>query len=40
MPHICMDEIIMFMAALPVVGFYLTKVHTWYHSKFNHKDHN
>lgn len=39
MPHICLDEIMMFMAMFPFIGFYFRKVHAWYHAKFNHKCH-
>lgn len=39
MPHICMDEIIMFMAMIPFVGMFFRKIHAWWHQKFNHKCH-
>lgn len=39
MPHICIDEILMFMAMFPFIGFYLRKLHIWYHVKFGHKCH-
>ena len=39
MPHICMDEILMFMAMLPFIGVFFRKIHAWWHSKLNHKCH-
>lgn len=39
MPHICMDEVLMFLAVFPFIGFYFKKVHLWYHTKFHHKPH-
>ncbi len=39
MPHICMDEILMFMAMFPFIGVMFTKFHIWYHNKFTHKCH-
>jgi len=37
--HFCMDEALMIMAMVPFIGVAFRKVHTWYHSKFNHKCH-
>lgn len=39
MPHICMDEILMFMAMLPFIGVFFRKIHAWWHAKFSHKEH-
>lgn len=39
MPHICMDEILMFLAIFPFIGIYFRRVHAWYHAKFHHKCH-
>jgi hypothetical protein len=37
--HICGDEILMLMAALPFIGAFFRRIHAWYHVKFKHKDH-
>lgn len=29
----------MFMAMLPFIGVFFRKIHVWYHSKINHKEH-
>jgi hypothetical protein len=40
MPHICMDEIMMLMAAIPFLGVMVRRLHAWYLTKFpKHKDH-
>jgi len=39
MPHICMDEILMFMAMFPFIGVIFARIHMWYHNKFTHKCH-
>lgn len=39
MPHICMDEILLFMAMLPFVSSFFIKIHQWWHIKFQHKCH-
>lgn len=39
MPHICMDEILLFMAMLPFVSSFFVKCHQWWHTKFEHKCH-
>jgi hypothetical protein len=39
MPHICMDEILLFMAVFPFIGVTFQKTHAWYHKKFGHKCH-
>lgn len=40
MPHICADEILMFMALVPFIGTFFKRCHVWWHLKFNHKCHN
>lgn len=39
MPHFCADELIMIMAMVPFIGIFFKRLHVWYHSKFNHKEH-
>ena len=39
MPHICSDEILMFMTMIPFAGFYFKKIHDYWHVKLNHKCH-
>jgi hypothetical protein len=39
MPHICMDEILLFMAMFPFIGVAFHKAHSWYHMKFGHGCH-
>lgn len=29
--HICMDEIMAFFAAVPLLGYALRRIHTWWH---------
>ena len=39
MPHFCQDELLMLMAAIPIIGMYFNKIHLWYHNKFKHHSH-
>ena len=37
--HWCMDETLALLSLLPFLGYYFSKVHAWWHSKFHHKCH-
>lgn len=39
MPHICIDEVLMFMAMIPFIGVFFRKCHLWWHNKFQHTAH-
>lgn len=39
MPHVCIDEILAFLAIFPFIGIFFRKLHLWYHMKFKHKAH-
>lgn len=39
MPHLCSDEIILFLACFPFIGFYFQKLHLWWHGKIHHQEH-
>jgi hypothetical protein len=34
--HFCSDELMVLLAAIPVIGLYFLKLKTWWHIKFNH----
>lgn len=37
--HWCADETIALFSALPFIGFFFAKLHTWWHKKFGHPCH-
>ena len=37
--HWCMDETLMVMMALPIIGIFFRKLHTWWHKRSHHKCH-
>lgn len=37
--HICMDEVLAFLAIFPFIGFFFRRLHVWFHLKFKHKPH-
>lgn len=37
--HICSEEVLMFMAAIPIVGLWWQRFRAWYHLKMSHKCH-
>lgn len=37
--HWCADETLMLMSMIPFIGIMFRKLHTWYHTKFHHKEH-
>ena len=39
MPHICMDEILLFMAMVPFVSTFFVRIHQWWHLKSKHRCH-
>lgn len=39
MPHICMDEILLFMAMVPFVSAFFSRIHRWWHLKYKHQCH-
>lgn len=39
MPHICMDEILAFLAIFPFIGIYFRRFHMWFHLRFKHRAH-
>lgn len=39
MPHICMDEVVMFMAMIPFIGIFFRRIHAWWHVKFGNPCH-
>lgn len=37
--HWCMDETLMVLALIPVIGIFFRRLHNWYHKHFHHKCH-
>ena len=39
MPHFCLDELLMLMAAIPFAGHFFNKIHSFFHKKISHTNH-
>jgi len=37
--HFCSDELFAILAALPFIGLFFRRIHTWLHNRLNHKCH-